>query len=212
MEHSPDWTLLAATTARTRLVTSIISCFFVVGSSMVAVWNIIRLPDTRRSATARRGRARGQRLHLAGAVLEALVHSLEGHHEGGEIAQEAAAGDPRQRPEHEAGRSGEEAESDPSRLEHRTEDDAHRVVVEHAENAVGSVEEVERVAGRWRVQHNHVEAAAGIELVYLLHRHVLEAAGHGRGERLVDLVAEDVLRLPGLAGIAADGLGPGPRQ
>ena len=56
---------------------------------------------------------------------------------------------------------------------------------------LGRVEEVERVAGRRRVEHEQVVAALLVQLVELLHRHVLLRAGHGVRELLVDAVRED---------------------
>ena len=52
------------------------------------------------------------------------------------------------------------------------------------------VEEVERVAGRRRVEHEQVVAALLAQLVELLHRHVLLRAGHRVGQLLVDAVGE----------------------
>ena len=52
------------------------------------------------------------------------------------------------------------------------------------------VEEVERVAGGRRVEHEQVVAALVVELVQLLHRHVLLRAGHGVRQLLVDAVGE----------------------
>ena len=115
----------------------------------------------------------------------------------GQVAQEVLAGEPGQRPQHEPGRQCEELQADPAGLEHRPEQDPHRVVVEHVEDPVRRAEEVERVGGGRRIEHHHVEAARFVQLVHLLHRHVLEAARHRRGELLVEAVLQD---LPGALG------------
>ena len=148
-------------------------------------------------------------LHLAGALLESLVHALESDEELGQIAQEVLSGEAPQRLQDDPGRQGEEPQADARRFEERTEEHAQGVVVEHVDDAVGSVEEVERVGRRRRIEDHHVEAPGPPQLVDLLHRHVLEAPGHHRGERLVEAVLLDLPRLLGRRRLAIDQLVPG---
>ena len=61
----------------------------------------------------------------------------------------------------------------------------------------GRVEEVERVAGRRRVDDDEVEVAVVVELVELLHRHVFLRAAERAGHVAIEAVVEDALRLVG---------------
>ena len=63
--------------------------------------------------------------------------------------------------------------------------------LDEAAQSLGRVQEVERVAGRRRVQHQQVVAALLEELVQLLGRHVLLRARDRVGQLLIDAVVED---------------------
>ena len=65
-----------------------------------------------------------------------------------------------------------------------------RARVDERGELLGRVDEVERVAGGRRVEHEQVVAALLVQLVELLHRHVLLRAGHRVRELLVDAVRE----------------------
>ena len=75
-----------------------------------------------------------------------------------------------------------------ARRDHQHAEDA---VVEQAGEATRRVEEVERVPGRRRVDDDEVEAAAVVQLVELLHRHVLLRARERAGDVAVEAVVED---------------------
>ena len=85
------------------------------------------------------------------------------------------------------------APGDPRREPGRPHEDAQRAALDELGQAARRVEEVERVAGRRRVEDEQVEAALGVQLEELLHRHVLLRAGEGVGDLLVDAV----VRAPG---------------
>ena len=70
-------------------------------------------------------------------------------------------------------------------------------VVEEAGQAPRRVEEVERVARRRRVDDDEVEVALLVQLVELLHRHVLLRARERAGDVAVEAVVEDALGLLG---------------
>jgi hypothetical protein len=74
----------------------------------------------------------------------------------------------------------------------------HQAAVEHPEQAVGRLEEVERVLRRRRVEHDQVELGARAHLVDLLHRRVLGAARERVRDVLVDAVREDALARGGV--------------
>ena len=59
----------------------------------------------------------------------------------------------------------------------------------------GRVEEVEGVAGGRGVDDDELEPARRVQLVELLHRHVLLRAGEGTGDVAVEAVREDALHL-----------------
>ncbi len=81
-----------------------------------------------------------------------------------------------------------------TRRHHQELEDA---VVEQPYDSLRRVEEVERVSGRWRVDDNQVEPAPIVELVQLLHRHVLLRAPERAGDVAVERVGKDPLRLFG---------------
>jgi hypothetical protein len=62
-----------------------------------------------------------------------------------------------------------------------------------ADHALGRVEEVERVGGGRRVEHDEVVPGVVAQGVELLHRHVLGRARERAGDLLVDLVVEDAV-------------------
>ena len=82
----------------------------------------------------------------------------------------------------------------------RLHEDAQRAAFDELGEAPRRVEEVERVAGRRRVEDEQVEAALAVQLEELLHRHVLLRAGQGAGDLLVDAV----VRGPG-RGVSSSG-------
>ena len=88
----------------------------------------------------------------------------------------------------------------------RHHQEAEDAVVEQPGEPAGRVEEVERVPGRRRVDHDEVEPAAVVELVQLLHRHVLLRARERAGDVAVEAVLEDALRLLVVARVGQDEL------
>ena len=75
----------------------------------------------------------------------------------------------------------------------RREEQLQRAAVEEPGQPVRRVEEVERVARRRRVEHEHVEAPRGVQVVELRDGRELLRAGDRAGELLVDPVAEDLV-------------------
>ena len=75
----------------------------------------------------------------------------------------------------------------------RAQEDLDGAALEEAGEPLRGVEEVERVARRRRVEHEQVEAPAGVEVVELGDRRELLRAGHGAGELLVDAVAQHLV-------------------
>ena len=88
-----------------------------------------------------------------------------------------------------------------ARRHHQQPEDA---VVEQPHEPARRVEEVERVAGRWRVDDDEIEAAFVVQLVQLLHRHVLLRAAERAGDVAVEAVVEDALGLVRLGRVAGD--------
>ena len=80
------------------------------------------------------------------------------------------------------------------------EEHLQRAPIEEAEQAPGRVEEVERVARRRRVEHDHVEVVLLVELVELRDRAQLVRARDGRRELAVDGVARGSPRAPARSG------------
>ena len=80
------------------------------------------------------------------------------------------------------------AAGDPRREPGRPHEHPQRATLDELGQPPRRVEEVERVAGRRRVEDEQVEAALGVQLEQLLHRHVLLRAGEGVGDLLVDAV------------------------
>ena len=79
-------------------------------------------------------------------------------------------------------------------------------MVEEAREPARRVEEVERVARGRRVDDDEVEVRLLVQLVELLHRHVLLRAREPAGDVAVEAVAVDPLRLRGIDGVARDQL------
>ena len=132
-----------------------------------------------------------QRVHLLGPLLEARVHAFEGQEELRQVLQELQAQDPVGQVEREGSGAGGDLQGQPPRHEVRLQEPAQHAGVEEAHETLGSLEEVEGVAGGRRVQHHEVEAVVGRQLEQLLHRHVLVAAGQGGGDLPVEAVVED---------------------
>ena len=80
-------------------------------------------------------------------------------------------------------------------------DHAEQPVVEEAGEAPGGVDEVEGVARRRGVDDDEVEVGALVQLVELLHRHVLLRARQGAGDVPVEAVVEDALACSGVDGV-----------
>jgi hypothetical protein len=72
---------------------------------------------------------------------------------------------------------------------------AGRLVVQEVEDPRGSVEEVERVRGGRRVEHDELRLRALAQLTQPLERDVLLRPGQHGGERLVETVLQDSLAL-----------------
>ena len=79
-----------------------------------------------------------------------------------------------------------------ARRHHQQPEDA---VVEHAQQPVGRVEEVERVTGRRSVDDDDLVAAVLVQLVELLHRHVFLRARERARHVAVEAVVEDAFGL-----------------
>ena len=145
----------------------------------------------RRDEHERGARRRQQLEHDVGAVLEALLHPRERGEERDRVVDHLGADDLRQRP-HERLRRDVGRLHQPTRRRH---EHAVEAVVEEAGEPARRVEEVERVARRRRVDHDEVEVVRDVQLVELLHRHVLLRARQRAGDVPVEAVAEDALGL-----------------
>ena len=85
-----------------------------------------------------------------------------------------------------------------ARRHHQHPEDA---IVEESEQPARRVEEVERVTGRGSVDHDQVELAAVVQLVQLLHRHVLLGAAERARHVAIEAVVENALGLFGGGGV-----------
>ena len=132
---------------------------------------------------------REQRLDRERAVAEAGFHPFERAEERDDVVDRLRADDTRDRAQERLHRDAR----DPQVRARRHHQHAEDAVVEEAEQAPGRVEEVERVAGRRRVDDDEVEVAVVVELVQLLHRHVLLRAAERAGDVAVEAVVEDAL-------------------
>ena len=84
----------------------------------------------------------------------------------------------------------------------RHHEQAEDAVVEETHQPAGRVEEVERVTRRWRVDDDEVEATFVVQLVQLLHRHVLLRAAERAGDVPVEAVVQDPFGLLGITRVA----------
>ena len=132
-----------------------------------------------------------QRTHAARPLPEALAHALEGEQELGDVLEEADPAHPLQDLEHPPRAALEEPEAEAARREGRVDQHVHDPAVEELDQALGSLQEVERVLRGRRVDHDQVVGALRVELVDLLHRRVLDAARQRLRDVLIDRVLED---------------------
>src|SRR4051794_2708607 len=161
-----------------------------------------RLALRRGDDEERRRRVAEQRLDALRAFLEALDQAPERAEEDAEVVEQVDARQPAQHGEHDA-RPGA---NDLRREARRREEDLQRAPLEEAGEPVGRVEEVERVARRRRVEHEHVEAPGAVELPELRDSRELLRAGDRARELLVDAVAEHVVASRGVGRQARDEL------
>ena len=110
--------------------------------------------------------------------------SAEALEELRQVLKQVDAGDPLQRREQHAPGTAEHLHTQPSRFQ----EELQRATFDEPRHPLGRVDEVERVAGGRRVEHQQVVARLLVQLVELLHRHVLLRAGHRVGDLLVDAV------------------------
>ena len=131
-----------------------------------------------------------QRLDALGALLEAVDEAAQRAEEDAEVVEQVDAGqaleDARRR------RSCPRPTTFAARPV-GARNTLQRATLEEAGEAVGGVEEVQRVARRRRVEDEDVEAPGAVELVELGHRGELLRARDRAGELLVDAVGEDLV-------------------
>ena len=142
----------------------------------------------------------------AGALLEAIVHALEGEEELREVLEELQPEDAVGQLEGEGAGPRGHLEGELAGGEVGPEEPAQDARVEEAHQAVGGLEEVEGVAGGRGVEDHEVPALVRRQLQQLLHRHVLVAAGQGGGGVAVEAVLEDAARGGLVGGVAGDEL------
>ncbi len=146
----------------------------------------------------RRGARRGDEEERGAAVAEQGLDALRplaktvGHvaervEEVGQVLQHVDTRGPLEHREHHARAAADQPEAHAARRAEELE----RARVDEAREPLRGVEEVERVARRRRVEHQQVVAALLVQLVELLHRHVLLRAGHRVRELAVDRVRQD---------------------
>ena len=127
------------------------------------------------------------------SVPEALFHTLEGAEERDDVLDHLGADD--------AGDGAQERlyrnARDPQVGTRRHHEQAEHAIVEQTYESLGRVEEVERVASGRRVDDDQIEVALVVQLVQLLHRHVLLGATERTGDVAIEAVVEDPLRLLG---------------
>ncbi len=148
-----------------------------------------RLALGRRHDEERRRVVGEQRLDARRALLEAVHEAAQRAEEDRDVVHEVDARQPLEDREHDA----RAARHDPRRDPRRDEQDLQRAALEEVRQAVGRVEEVQRVARRRRVEHEHVEAAVVVQVVELRDGGELLRPGDRVRELLVDAVAEDVV-------------------
>jgi hypothetical protein len=140
----------------------------------------------RRDHHERAALVREQGVDLAGPLAEALHHPAEAAEELRQVGEQVHAGGALHRPEQHAAAAAEQLEPQDPRAGEQLE----RGRVDERRQLARRVEEVECVPGRRRVEHQQVVEALAVQLVELLHRHVLLRAGHGVRQLAVDRVGE----------------------
>jgi hypothetical protein len=161
-----------------------------------------RLALGRADDEERRRRVAEQRLDPLGALLEAVDQPAERAEEDAEVVEQVDARQLAQHRQHDPGPRADDARGEAG----RAEEDLQRAPLEEAGQPVGRVEEVERVARRRRVEHEHVEAPGAVELVELRDGGELLRAGDGARQLLIDPVREHVVARAGVGGEALDQL------
>ena len=157
-------------------------------------------PEGRRRPGTTVASSASSSLTLTGALAKSPDHPAECLEELGEVLDQVDAGDPPQDREHHRRATAEDPHADAGRLH---EDLSARPSM-NCSSRFGRVEEVEGVARRRRVEDEQVVAPGGVDLVELLHRHVLLGAGERRGELLVDAVVQDPVAALGIRSVLAD--------
>ena len=141
-------------------------------------------------------------------LLESLVHALEGEEELREVLQELQAEEAVGEVEGEGSGARGDLEREPPRHEVGLEEPAQHARIEESHEAVGSLEEVEGVAGGRGVDHDQVVGAGAVDLVEPLHGDVLVALHEAAGDVLVQGVLEDASGGDAVGRVAADQLVP----
>ena len=136
-----------------------------------------------------RPRVGEQLVDLDGTLLEPVDHPADGAEEHGQVLEQVHPGHPLEDPEHHSRAPAHHPGGESGRAEEHLE----RSSLEELRQPVRRVEEVERVLGRRRVEHEQVVAALLVQLVEALHRHVLGRARDRGRELLVDPVGEDLV-------------------
>ena len=135
--------------------------------------------------------------HLAGAGHEPLLHRLHQREELGDVLQELRAEDAVGHRVEGLGRHRHDA------VAVADGEPAQQPAGEEVGHALRRVEEVEGVAGGWRVDDDQVEAARGVQLVQALHRDVVVALHEPARDVLVDRVGQDGVAGLGVGRVAA---------
>ena len=143
-----------------------------------------------------------QLVHPLGALAEAVDHAAQRAEEHREVREHVHARRAAQHREDNARAAPDDAHAEVGGPEEHLE----RAALEEVGQAVGRVEEVQRVARGRRVEHEQVEAALLVELVELGDRRELLRARHGVGELLVDAVGEHLVARALVRGQALDQL------
>ena len=124
-----------------------------------------------------------------GALAEAVDQRAHRAQQDRHVLEQVHARELLQDPEDDARAGAEQPPGDPR----RHEEELQRAALEEVRQAVGRVEEVQRVARRRRVEHDRVVAALAVELVELGHRAELLRAGDRARQLRVDAVAQHVV-------------------
>ncbi len=152
-----------------------------------------RLALGRRHDEERRRVVGEQRLDAGRALLEAVHQAAQRAEEDRDVVHQVDAREALEDREDDARAAAHELRRDAR----RHEQDLQRAALEEVRQPVGRVEEVQRVARRRRVEHEHVEAAVVVQVVELRDRGELLRAGDRARQLLVDAVAEHVLARAG---------------